>query len=102
MEVVETACQTYLCAQAEELTDAAQLLQIVQLGDHLGLATLCTAGAEALVKLPWHPHYDKISELLQLPFYKTDASRQEKLLLPWTRYLHRATSFAVHGFARGG
>lgn len=79
MECLESACIKYLRNQAHNL-EQTDLLSLAKLGDHLGLAALCETSAEALVQFPWESSISQLAEVIQMPVYKLDAGKKDKLL----------------------
>ena len=59
---------------------AKALLCIVSFGDHLGLTALVDSAAEELIQRSWLDHMPHLKQLLQLPYFKQDLDRSNKLL----------------------
>ena len=57
------------------------LLRAAKLGDHLGLAKICEAAAEALVQLPWKDCITSdLAEVIEMPVYKLCLEKKRQLL----------------------
>ena len=56
------------------------LLLFAQLGDHLGFTSLIDVAAEGLIQTPWLDHMEHLKQLLQLPYFKQNLDRSNKLL----------------------
>ncbi len=56
------------------------LLSLAKLGDHLGLASLCEAAAEAMVQMPWEDQTHELATVLQMPIYSLDLAKKNMLL----------------------
>ena len=76
---LESACVEYLSGQAQQL-DAAELLCLAQLADHLGLSPLLDRAAEYLIVLPWHKTMWLLCTLLKTSVYTTDTHKRNTLL----------------------
>jgi hypothetical protein len=60
--------------------DTEALLSLAQLGDHIGLASICEAAAEAVVQMPWEDQMHELAAVLQMPIYRLDLVKKNKLL----------------------
>ena len=69
----------YLRNKAPEL-EQADLLSLAKPGDHLALAAISKVAAEVLKQLPWEICMSQLAEIIQMPVYKLDASKKDRLL----------------------
>ncbi|DBA80994.1 TPA: hypothetical protein ACH3X2_007201 [Trebouxia sp. C0005] len=79
MECLEAACIVFLCGKAAQMTTEA-LLSLAKLGDHIGLACICEAAAEAMIQMPWEDQMHELAAVLQMPVYSSDLAKKSKLL----------------------
>ena len=69
----------YLSDQAQHM-DAAGLLRLAQLAEHLGLLPLLDTAADHLIALPWHANLSALISLLKFPVYASDTGKCSLLL----------------------
>lgn len=53
---------------------------LAKLADHLGLSSLLSTAAEALIKLPWEYNIRQLNRLLLMSVYKADTVKRNRLL----------------------
>ena len=79
VEPLETACVQYLTSQTKKMTDEA-VLSLAQLGDHLGLSTMCDDAVDALIQRPWAKNMHRIAQILAMPRFQQDVAKTDRLL----------------------